>query len=400
MIKKLNNEIIVFVKCLKVLIISVFLIFFCLSCDFFSGKKLLTFYYHAENPYKREVIMKLISDFEKTIDIKVNAIEYFPDDIGKILNKMKDSLDVIELNYLYLSEFKHKDFLLDLTSLPERMLILKRIDLLNYLTPFLSESYLLFANLPSNLQGSIEKSFDDVEELIKMSVLVDSSRRTFGLVVNDGKYSVQNFLTLLNRNGGNIIIESDSISLINSAVIKTLDQYRKLAPYSFIGTKKEVENEFLTDRLNFCLSNSIFLSQLQTKINSRKYSFGYLLDNEKKSFNNNYVSSYLAINKNSKNIEQCVEFVNYITQDKCLQKFQKTIFSSINKTRYNSNNFSDSDLLIIDKNRELYSNPLVNEINAALYSTVYGQDSIIWIVEKTQNRINKLLKQKKHIKYR
>lgn len=52
-------------------------------------------------------------------------------------------------------------------------------------------------------------------------------------------------------------------------------------------------------------------------------------------------------------------------------------------------------LLAVSCLPQFYNNQITYEIEKAITSVVFGQDSIFNLVEKTQKKINKLLKQKK-----
>ncbi len=391
-------------KTLRILILSAFLLLFFKSCDTNSENNLLTFYYHAENSEKEQVISNAIKDFSKETGIEVIVKEYFPNDINHILNSKKNIIDVIEINYLYLSDINLKKYFLNFDMIKAKPYLNRRFLSNNYLIPYLEEIYLLIGNNNENLKDVINLPFKNIDDLYNASVKADSSnKRAFGLVVNDGKNSFRNFLTFVNWNGGEFFIENDSISLNKESVIKTFEQYRKFAPYSFIGTKKEIENEFLNGRLNFCSSNSVLLNKIFSDKKSN-YSFFQLMDNEQIYFTCNYIKSFLAINKKSQKDENSIRFINYITNDSCLYKFHNHsysyIFTDKMKFKYSGNNFMERDMANIGQMQTLYQDQIIIEMNKAISSAVYSNDPIMDIILNSQNKINKLLKSKKHKRYR
>jgi len=210
--KKNENKFIKTTKSLKILILSILVLVLLISCDENSEKNLLTFYYQAEDFAKKEIIQKLAKGFYQETGIKVIAKEYFADNLNRILDSEDNRMDVIEINYLNLSDFEHEKYLINFDSISRKNVINREYPENSYFIPYINEIYVLCIFYPE-WEEKIKLPINNLDKLYKESVKIDESDyRAFGLVVNDGKNSVNNFFTFLNWNGGEIILISDSIS--------------------------------------------------------------------------------------------------------------------------------------------------------------------------------------------
>jgi ABC-type glycerol-3-phosphate transport system substrate-binding protein len=380
------------IKPLGILIISAFLMFSSSSCDFNSNKNLLTFYYHSEDSQKKELIKKLINKFENATNIEIELKEYFSDDIQKILNQTNSKFDVIDLNYSNLSDFPLEKQLINFDSLPKE--ITPKYNHENYLIPWISDYYLLFYN-KSFVNGNPKMSIPvkSIEELIYFSALVDNDGiRGFGMIVNNSRNTLNNLLCFLQWNGGNLNITSDSINFNSIELIETIEHYQLLSKYSYFGTQKEIESEFLNNKIGFCIGNTSLTKRVK-KLNP-EINFQCL---KKKNNNENigFFKSFLAISKKSYKINNAVRFINFLTADSNMIIIeQHTLLDN------DSDNLKKSNLKSSDNRQIFQNNQITYEIDKALTSIVLGQDSIYNVIEKTNRKINSLIKQKKHFKHR
>ncbi|MFH1051811.1 MAG: extracellular solute-binding protein [bacterium] len=387
-----------FSKTVKIRILTAFLVVCSVSCDFNSDKNLLTFYYHAEDSTKKREISGIINDFSSATGIEVIIKEYFSDDIYKIINRSNEPFDVIELEKFDLLSSIQSGAILNFDSIPPATITKRKYNYNNFLVPWLIDYNLLCFNNDFILKSKIKTPIITISDLLKICAFIDTvTVRSFGIVVNDKKKSLNNLLLFLNWNDCNIEFSNDSVTYNTPVLVNTFVQYQNLSKYSFLGTQNEIENAFLSGKIAFCIGNSQLLKKIQMSPGKKSFDFQVLKTSTGKTIST-YCKSYLAISKNSRKVENSVKLINFLTADTTREILNKKLLHEVFlKNGKNENFFLPASLNYLP---QMINKQITYEIDKAITSLIIGQDSVYNVIEKTHRKINKLIRQKKHRQYK
>jgi ABC-type glycerol-3-phosphate transport system substrate-binding protein len=381
MIYKIQYFVDIFFNILKSLILCGFLVFFVFSCDYFSQKNLLTFYYHAEDYQKNIVIDKLVKQFQKSNDIKIKAIPYYTDEFSKIINDNDFTFDIIEIDYTNIFDDGLKNHLMRLDSLINKNYIYQ-----NYYYPWLKDYYFIFKN--KNLIKHTQNFFLPlVEDKVNFSEVLNISQneKILGIPINNYQNTIHFLLSLSYLYNVDLCINDDSLSLTSQPIKKIFNDLICINAFTFLGTQSEIEKNFEDGKLVYILGNTNILK----KFRNQKI-FEYFPITNKLNQQYCYHKSFLAIRRNSKKLENSLNFLKFLTSD--------TTMNHINNSK--NYQFEPKQKFDISKTLQLFENKYYYEINKCFFSILIEQDTTMYSLSKAEQKINKMLKYKKHVSYK
>ncbi|MFC2130482.1 extracellular solute-binding protein, partial [Bacteroidota bacterium] len=320
---------------LYMLINTTFFLFALISCSREKEENLLTFYYQADDSLKKSVIDELADEFESSTGIKINAKSFFGDETNQLMKYNASGFDVIELDCNNIREYIKADLLLHLDSIKLFVNLYETIkcgdyksDVRKYGIPWLFDVYTLYCNNDLLEKTSLDlNELNVIDDIILFSGMLDSlpGIRGYGMVMNDKGNSLKSYLPFLWSNGGSFGIKDMKFELMNDINIITLYRYLDLSRYSYLGTRHEINMEFITGRLGFCPAGLELKTLIKEMNPTLDYSIRVFPGKDTSDGISLINASYLCISNNSDKKENVIKFINFLQNNTTLKK----IFSKV-----------------------------------------------------------------------
>jgi hypothetical protein len=403
----------IYMKFHIILIITACLLFLLLSCCSNDKNKLLTFYYHSDDFNKKGILTELNSEFERSQHIAINETGYYKDELDDIIKNGK--FDLIEMNYQKALSYIKDKYILSLDSIKNHMCISGDIFLLNdfeevpvikeFGITWLTEPVLLFVNNDiCDLFGENKIEIKNMESLISLVKKHDTVNgiRGFGLVIKDNKDVVDFFLPFILSDSKVKTLLFDSV---DSEIIKRAFLfYSEISKFSGFGTKTDIKKFFCKGELAMIISGMRLKKYIEDYYPKLNYEI-LLLPSDRGGVNFSVLrSTFLFINKNSRNKNELFSYLKYLTSDSMRIKMHKRIFGiddikdNIMFCNYGLKN--EKSLIIYPENKRycFYSDRQMKVLSNSIEEFILSNMDTSDIEDNLINRIENI--SKKHISYR
>lgn len=342
---------------MKRIIIFSSILIFALSCSDNKNDKSIDFWHFWSEPYQRAVIDSLINNFEKEYDIVVNTTELsWSDGKMKLTSAFNSNTapDVLELGSDWVAQFSSSGVLstlsknsINLDKFVEFSHTPAKWNNETYALPWIVDTRVMFVNMDLLRKCGINKPAEDFNELLEHCKKVDNLNNDvfgFGSNGSDKHRLYKKIMTFIWSNNASLL-SNNKIDLVNPSINEALKFYKKISRNGIIDNQKNLDNYFAQGKIAYWISGSWLLKKIDdfNKIEDLKLI-------QIPNYNGNKGISfaggeYLSVNENSKNKNNAIKLVKYLTSGENAVKFCSEIPEAgfpADKNYYNSDFYTDS----------------------------------------------------------
>lgn len=303
----------------------------------------LRFWHFWSEPTQKEALKKVVAEFEKEYNCKVELTDLsWNDGKTKLFAAFNSNTapDVVELGSDWVAQFSAaavlenlSDDSIDFNTFAAFAQAPAMYKGSAYALPWVVDTRVMFYNktllrkagLPDTPPATMPALLAAAEQIHKLSGGVAG----FGANGDDPHRLYKKVLPFFWSNGGRILDDNGKPVLNSPENVAALDMYLSLARAGVQETQRQLDNEFLKGNIGFWISGSWLLSKLQ-KANPA-VDFGVMLVPPFAAGGSGFSfagGEYLAVNARSGNADLAKKFVRFMTNGKHALEFCKLVYDA------------------------------------------------------------------------
>ncbi len=303
----------------------------------------LRFWHFWSEPTQKEALKKVVAEFEKEYNCKVELTDLsWNDGKTKLFAAFNSNTapDVVELGSDWVAQFSAAGVLenlsddsLDFNSFADFSKAPAMYKGAAYAVPWVVDTRVLFYNkallrkagLPDTPPATMPALLSAAEQINKLSNGVFG----FGANGDDQHRLYKKVLPFFWSNGGRILDNSGKPVINSPENIAALDMYLSLARAGMMETQRQLDNEFLKGNIGFWISGSWLLSKLQKTDSTIDYGVMMIPPFTTGGAGFSFAGGeYLAVNARAEHSDLAKKFARFMTDGKHALAFCQSVYDA------------------------------------------------------------------------
>lgn len=382
-----------------------------------NDPKSIVFWHFWSEPYQKNILREIISEFEVENDCKVEIVELsWTDGKTKLFAAFNSSTapDVLELGSDWVAQFSSAGVLENLTV--DEANLSGYVDFSTapsywnggiYALPWIVDTRVLFVNKDLlNKAGITDTRITNNEQLLKYSEMVNTIEGAYGYgAAGSGAHMIYKKVVSLFWTYGGDILDSVGNPVINSKQnIEALESYVRLSQNGLIETQRQLDSRFTEGKVGIWFSGGWLLEKIKNENPNLNFEVQMIPGMNDKPGISFAGGEYLAISKSSKKRELALKFIKYMTSGANAIKFSKRIIEAgfpADKDYYNDEFYQSHPMRLVfaeqlENAKMTPVHPKWLEIEAAIEEAaviaLYGKMSAKEALDEAQAKLLLILK--------
>lgn len=301
----------------------------------------IVFWHFWSEPYQRNVLRKIINEFETEYDCKVEVVELsWSDGKTKLFAAFNSGTapDVLELGSDWVAQFSSAGVLSEIS--PDEAEMSRFVDFSTspslwsgkiYALPWIVDTRVLFINNDLLSQAGIkEPIIKDTRTILEYAELINDIQGVYGYGAtgSDRHRQYKKIVSLFWSYGGDILNDKGQPVVNSPQNAEALEMFVNLSQNGLIETQRQLDSRFTEGRLGLWVSGGWLLEKIKNENPSLNFSVALVPGKSPDTGISFAGGEYLAMSGSTKNRELSLKFIKYMTSGTNALKFCKQIIEA------------------------------------------------------------------------